>query len=287
MTFQNSTPFIYADDLKFVRRVEGLNDVFLLQSDLDRLYEWCKNNGMTLNAKKCSHIKITRKNNKINSSYRIGQETLRECDVVMDLGVHIDSKLTFVPHVDKIVRKASRMTGFIIRNSRKFRKPQTKIKLFCTLVRSILEFASIIWRPHYSTHILRIERLQKRFLWHVSSMVGMSNKTHTYKDRLDRFRMISLDRRRDLLDLSFLFKVLRNQVDCPLLLSSLRINVPVNYPRHPVALLSPPLRKTVLGYNSFIPRICRIYNSCHKTVEVDINFQSLSQFKKKALKCLP
>lgn len=157
---------MYADDLKFCRIIESDADVELLQRDIDVLVEWCKDNDMSLNVKKCFHTKFSRKNKLTLSKYHISKSSIQEVESIRDLGITFDRQLTFLPHIENVIKKASRMLGFVLRNLTGFRHSKTKITLYNCLVRSVLEYCSTVWRPHYATHILRLERVQKPFLWH-------------------------------------------------------------------------------------------------------------------------
>jgi hypothetical protein len=84
-----------------------------------------------------------------------------------DLGVILDSKLSFREHIDSVVNKGSTMFGFIKRLSREFRDPYTLKVLYVTYVRSKLEYANSVWQPFYVIHIKnRIERIQEKFIKH-------------------------------------------------------------------------------------------------------------------------
>jgi hypothetical protein len=72
--------------------------------------------------------------------YFIGDSVLERVDVIIDLGVLIDSRMTFVNHIELIVSKSPRMLGFIKRISREFNDPYTYKKLYVALVRPGLEF---------------------------------------------------------------------------------------------------------------------------------------------------
>ena len=109
--FQNSSPYIFADDLKFIRAVGTLDDSILLQKDIDRLVEWCNENGMSLNAAKCRHIKFTRNVQFVPSFYSIKETILEEVTTLKDLGIVLDSKLTFLPHSEQTIKKASKKYG--------------------------------------------------------------------------------------------------------------------------------------------------------------------------------
>ena len=73
--------------------------------------------------------------------------------------------------------------------------------------------------------------------------------------------MITLGQRRDLLDIMFQYKLLRNKIDCPNLLDKINFRIPYRHPRKPISLLAPPIKKTVFGANTVIPRLCKLYNN--------------------------
>lgn len=276
--FKFSDCYMYADDLKFSRIIESCRDTELLQSDIDSLVQWCDDNKMTLNVKKCYHVKYTRKKNLIKYAYHVGPTIIQEVDRVKDLGVTFDTALTFVSHVENIIKKASRMLGFVIRNTRGFKRSSTKILLYNCMVRSILEYCSTIWRPHYATHCLRLERIQKRFLWHLAFSSGIARKKRSYDARLSHFRLVSLEKRRKIIDSIFLYKILRGKMDCPQLLSKFQFRAPSRLPRTPMTPLHPPLRRTVLGASSVIPRLCKLLNGVSDLV--DVHSDSLAKFHK-------
>ena len=113
-TFSHCTPFMYADDLKILKVVNTIEDVALLQSDLDRLVNWCKDNNMLLNVKKCFHVTFTRKHKTIKCDCYINGVPIVKVDTIKDLGVVFDSKLTFDQHISEITKKTTRFLGFIL-----------------------------------------------------------------------------------------------------------------------------------------------------------------------------
>ncbi|CAH1381412.1 unnamed protein product, partial [Tenebrio molitor] len=88
---------------------------------------------------------------------------LQRVNEFKDLGVVVDSKLTFRSHVEYVLSKAYRSLGFVIRNGKLFDNPQTLLCLYKTYVRSTLEYASIVWSPCYKVHIWSLEKVQRRF----------------------------------------------------------------------------------------------------------------------------
>lgn len=273
--------FLYADDLKLARVIKDPEDARLLQLDLDSVAKWCRNNKMSLNADKCYHIKITRKSQIFKSHYIINEAILKEEDTIRDVGITIDAKLTYIPHMDDIISRASRSLGFIIRNCKVFLNPWTKIIIYNSFVRSTLEYCSIVWSPSYQIHQLRIERIQKRFLRHLTFSSGLTKKLTSYKDRLRHFNMVSLVVRRNILDIIFLYKVVRNLIDCPNILNKINFRVPRKIPRYPVPLFNTPCARTNIRAHAALCRLPEAYNKISK--EIDIFHESPRQFRNKLL----
>jgi hypothetical protein len=57
------------------------------------------------------------------SDYSLNGQNLERKSVIRDLGVLMESKLTFSEHVDVTVSKARQLLGFIMRVGRDFRAP--------------------------------------------------------------------------------------------------------------------------------------------------------------------
>jgi hypothetical protein len=204
--FLHATPFMYADDLKLVKVCETEDHIEQLQGDINRMEKWCQRNSMELNVKKCYHMTFSRKVNTLHTAYNINGSPIVKTDEIRDLGVILDRKLTFVPHIESISKKAHRMLGFVIRNTKVFKNNETKILLYNSLVRSILEYCTVVRRPHFATHTLRLERLQKRFVSNLAYRNGIHKKIRSYEKRMHYFKIISLENRRNLLDLFFCFQ---------------------------------------------------------------------------------
>ena len=66
------------------------------------------------------------------------------------LGIHIHSTLNWNTHINKTAQRANTTSAFLHRNIRTCPR-KTKHLAYTTLVRPILEYASIIWDPHTSS----------------------------------------------------------------------------------------------------------------------------------------
>lgn len=279
----NSQCFLFADDLKLSRRVDNPNEAFKLQEDLDSLSRWCKQNHMTLNTNKCYHIRFSRKKHNCckDVTYRIDDIPLKQVQQIRDLGILLDSELRFDTHIDKITSKAFKTLGFILRNTKEFRQPDSIILLYNALVRSCLEYCCVAWNPHYKKYIDRIERLQKKFLKILSYRLKL-RFLDNYNSRLKHFNMTSLEERRRSQDLIFLYKIVNGMLDCPQLLRGITFNMPSRLPRsgnYRPFVTSRTYSK--LGRNSPLNRLLRQYNTLISSDHrIDIFGDTIIQFKK-------
>jgi hypothetical protein len=92
--------------------------------------------------------------------YSINGTALEMVDEIKDLGVIMDGRMSFLPHIEAIISKSSRMLGFIKRISREFRDPYIHKTLYISLVRPNLEHAACVWSPHQSVNSEQLERVQ-------------------------------------------------------------------------------------------------------------------------------
>lgn len=103
---------------------------------------------MDLNISKCSVITFTRKWNVDEFDCGIEGQSLERVNEVKDLGIIIDSELTFDKHVNYVFRKCNRLLGFIFRACRRFKSRKSMMFLYMSLIRSLCEYGAVIWNPH-------------------------------------------------------------------------------------------------------------------------------------------
>ncbi|WP_219823727.1 reverse transcriptase domain-containing protein, partial [Enterobacter cloacae complex sp. 2DZ2F20B] len=116
---------LFPDDLKIFRIINSRNDVTTLQRDLGHLEEWCVSNNMFLNEDKCHAINFSRKIVSCKVKYILNGQILNFVSEVRDLGITLDSKLTFIPHYEKIVCRANKILGCVTRYGSEFKNLQT------------------------------------------------------------------------------------------------------------------------------------------------------------------
>lgn len=136
---------IFCDDIMLFRSIRSANDHFILQNALVSLKEWFDSNFLDINPTKCNVITFSRCSSPSLFTYNIDNHPIPRVTCVRDVGVLFDTKLSFIPHIDAICSKSSKMLGFITCSSVNFSDCLSFKILYCSLVRSVLEFSSCIW----------------------------------------------------------------------------------------------------------------------------------------------
>ena len=106
---------MFADDVKVYRRVDGEADVSFIQARLDSLRKWSDSWKLKLNPSKCKVLTLTLRRKPVLGAYAIGGVVLERVEVLRDLGILLDQRLTFTDHVEHTVRKANRALGLLMR----------------------------------------------------------------------------------------------------------------------------------------------------------------------------
>ena len=276
-------PFLYADDLKVFAAVESLSNALCMQADLDRLSAWCDVNGLRLNTSKCHIMFMTRRKSTLTHDYKVGDTTLGRVSCICDLGVTYDSRLSMVQHVRNISGAATRTLGLIKRCTVDFKGIHAFHLLYNTLVRSRLEYASVVWAPHQAKYRLMLERVQHKFLRAANYSFSMSFDDHDYAPILSRLSMDTLKHRRTALDLIFLRNLLHDEVNCPELLGLVGFNAQARSLRYKELFQTRHFR-TNLAKTDPMYRVCNTANPL--ALNADIFSDSLGTFKSRVIMAL-
>jgi hypothetical protein len=80
--------------------------------------------------------------------YLINGTVLGRVNEIIDLGVIMNERLSFLPYIEAVISKSSRMLGFIKPILREFHDPFTHKTLNTSLVRPNLEHVTCVRSPH-------------------------------------------------------------------------------------------------------------------------------------------
>lgn len=96
----------FADDFKCVWEIKTVDDTAMVQRDIDKVSQWCDNNGLRMNVSKCKVLTITKKKSPIVGNYLMNGTAIERVDKIRDLGIIIDKHLRFDANIDEKVRQA-------------------------------------------------------------------------------------------------------------------------------------------------------------------------------------
>ena len=277
---------MYADDVKIYRQISSPADCQLLQSDLTNVCEWAARWRLVLNPQKCLAFTITLKRAPILHPYHINSSPLQRAEEVRDLGVIIDSKLTFSAHISSTVTKANRALGLLIRSfqtglPRRKLDQKALIVAYCANVRPILEYGSVVWAGAAKTHLNRLERVQSKFLSWLSTRARGTDRSvsRDSSSLLTVFNMMSLEARRTQSDLVYLRNVFSGRIDCSYLLGCFGLHVPSRSTRNSRLFSMPYARVSTVKSGTFT-RLPALANSViDRNPDVDFFSDSFSTFK--------
>ena len=207
---------LYADDTKIWRPIKSFLDHTKLQADVNYLNTWATQNKMKFHPLKCKVISILSKPSPlnmlpcINFLYHIGSCILDYAESEKDLGVIINNKLNFEDHREHILSKAKQKFGILKRTCHFVRDAKRRRVLYLTLVRSLFEHCSPIWRPCRDTYMNRLEDFQKKCLkWVLSEEELSYSNRSTYLSKCKQASILPLKSRFEINDLVFLHKIVQ------------------------------------------------------------------------------
>ena len=140
---------------------------------MKKLFEWLCINRLSLNISKTNFV-IFHAINKIKFpiTILINNKAIQEVNYVKYLGVLIDSKLTFKPHIDELSKKISRAIG-ILQKLRYFVSTKILIMVYYAIVYPFLLYGILVWGSTSKSLLEPLFILQKKFV-----RLATFNSTH-------------------------------------------------------------------------------------------------------------
>ena len=202
-----STVRLFADDCLLYRNIRNMADHLALERDLQQLETWAKTWGMRFNAKKCYLMSI---NQKSTYFYQLDGHILQQVPDNPYLGVTLSEDLKWNSHINKISNKANSTLGFLKRNL-KHCPQDSRRTAYLSLVRSTLEYSSIVWDPYLQKDIGKLEKVQRRAARFITGDY-ISRDEGCVSQMLTSLNLPPLQERRKANRLIFFFKVVEGLV---------------------------------------------------------------------------
>ena len=211
---------------------------------------------------------------------------------VITLEVQYNSEnFSWNDHQYMLLNKASQMLVLTKRTCHFVTSPNNKRKLYLTLVRSLFEHASIVWRPVTLNRILLFERLQKNSIkWILNEQFLSYADNETYISKCKQLNILPIYKRFELNDLVFFHKIVHEHL--PLKMphyiiryngtSRLRINRldPLSY-IFDTAYVNTNSRSTL--YKSFLYRVSYLWNKLRFDIRNTVDKNAFKNLTKEHL----
>ncbi len=268
---------LYADDTKVYNSIRSIADCEKVQQALSNLECWSRNNNLDFNSSKCKVLTITRKKSPLIYVYQMNSKAVSRVEKEKDLGVCVNSNLTWNDHIFTITAKGNRMLGLLKRTCPLLTNTTVRRTLYLTLVRSQLTYATEVWSPHTTKLMSKVESVQRRATaWILKSKRGEI----PYKQRLTTLSLLPLCYEREITDLVFFFKALYGNIDLDVrTFVSFVNNGRTRLSQNPTLTLKTPYCRSSTFQASYFNRIVKLWNYVCKILH-PTSFASLSTFKR-------
>ena len=249
----HGVPFLFADDIKVVYKFSSnsFSFVFLeVQRDLDSLSRWSRSSGLHFSEQKCHFF--SHKCSIPPNALTINDHPLNSRNEVRDLGLRYSVDFNFSSQVEFQVAKATSLSFHILRN---FHLRETRLALFVSHIRPLLEFC-----PSISGHLTQgclaaVERVQRRF----TKLILSNEPDMSYESRCNHLRIAPLWKRRLILNLTLLHKFIYDKafiaIGPPVFKNSSQPSL-----RNSDCMLSTKTSRTSFHFRSFFSTYPRIWN---------------------------
>ena len=262
---------LYADDVKIYREVSSADEADQLQSDLESVAVFFTDWQLTLNIDKCETIHLG--SNNMQRLYEWNNSQIPTQNSCRDLGIKISDNSKFSDHCNQVVQRAYyRLRQF--RLSFSCKEVDFKVHMYSTFIRPLLEYNTVVWSPYLLRDIDKVEKVQRFFTRLLPGLGEMS-----YSDRLRVLNLQSLEMRRIINDLIFVYKLLNELVDFDY---RALFEMNTNNTRGHSLKLNHQYSRCNFRKTFFANRVIPIWNSLPAAV---VESESLARFKNE-LKCI-
>ena len=174
----------YADD---TTALLSNRDVSILVQDLNAdLYcinQWLEANRLTLNTSKSAFMLFGR-GFPADISVNINGEPLQKVSQTKFLGVTIDEKLNFKPHVEDVLKKLSSVSGIIWRSKNSIPRHILKL-IYLSLANSYMSYGILAWGRCSLTSIAKVDKAQRRIIKYI---YGANDNTVFHLNKILKFK---------------------------------------------------------------------------------------------------
>ena len=179
---------LYADDTCVLLNGKHLDDLIIqINRELELLFTWLQANKLSLNRQKTYYILFHRARIKVTNqspTLVMGGSILNVTNEIKYLGVIIDDKITWIPHITYVKNKVSKGVGILFK-AKNYLNRKALINLYHSYIYPCLIYCIEAWRNATNCHLEQLYLIQKK----VTRMISFSNyNTHS----IDIFKQLNI-----------------------------------------------------------------------------------------------
>ena len=242
----------YADDTTLIMPVPSLQDrrvvAETLTRDILKIMSWCNCWGMKLNPNKSQSLVFSRSRSPDppHPDIVIGDSRVKNCCTLKLLGVVLDSKLTFEPHLRLTASSISQKIGLLRKCWKIYSSDDVVRNCFYSFILPLFEYCSPVWCSASEVHLKLLDRVFNQIKFLLPSVV------------------LKLEHRRMVGALSLMFKIASSN-NHPLFNILPPPNQPSRTTRYSLNLndraFSVSLCRTTQFSRCFVPAVTRLWNT--------------------------
>jgi hypothetical protein len=124
-------------------------------------------------------MSFSRNRSPISHSYSIDSSLVDRSTIIKGLGIFFSPTLSFEFHIYNMICRALKILGFIKRNTTNFSSSYCHRVLYSSLVFFIMEYSVVVWHPHLFYDVLRMARVQIRFLSYAAILLNHPQRDYS------------------------------------------------------------------------------------------------------------
>ena len=277
---------LYADDTTLYDMQDSMEQIENnLQSALNNLHIWCKENGMILNSSKTKVMLVTssQKRQRLERDVldlKFNNDTLNSISNDKILGVFVDNNLAWTDHTKHLTKKIASNIWLLTKIKRYLSKDH-RVQFYKSYIQPHIDFCSIVWGSSSESNKLKIFKLQNR-----ACKVILDYNVNDLSEDMKSLKIMSIYDRLYLRKAKFMFKVYSNEV--PSYISenfSLRsnVNTSIHLRSMSAGCFVPPKPRTEYFKHSMRYSGCLVWNNLPDEVR---NAPTIDSFHNRCLKWL-
>lgn len=172
---------LFADDTSLIFKVKRQeNNLDDANTALSHVLDWFTANNLLLNSKKTKCIKFTLPNvRQVENSIILGTDRLELVDETVFLGITIDAKLQWGPHIEKLAHRLS-SAAYAVKRIRELTDIATARLVYFSYFHSIMSYGILLWGRGADIETIFI--LQKRAIRFIYSLRRRDSLRELFKE---------------------------------------------------------------------------------------------------------